>query len=108
MRAYAGRSPFRPLRRNRSSNAQCILHYEEYFTEDRVRRVKRQDLQRYVWPVSLPREPLELLIHHQVIADAALEDRLIEYDCQLMPRFARQHLLALHPDLDQPLYQGWR
>jgi hypothetical protein len=45
-----------------------------------VLRVKGEDLQRYVWPVSLMHEPLKLLVHHQLIADPALQDRLIKHD----------------------------
>ena len=42
--------------------------------EDRVPRIKGEDLQRYVWPVSLIHEPLKLFTHHQIIADPAPQD----------------------------------
>jgi hypothetical protein len=48
--------------------------YNKRLPEDRVLRVKGKDLQRQVWPVSLMREPLKLLMHHQIVADPALQD----------------------------------
>jgi hypothetical protein len=68
--------------------------------KDRVLRIKGENLQSSIWPVSLLDETLELLIHHRVIADPALQDRFIEHDRQL-ELFAIQHLLALHADFDQ-------
>src|SRR5215472_248445 len=66
-------------------------------------RIKRENMQREVWPASLLREPLKLLMHHQVVADPALQNRLIDNDCELKLWFAVKHLLASHADLDQPL-----
>jgi hypothetical protein len=54
--------------------------YHKGLPEDRMLRVKGEDLQREIRPVSLFRKTLKLLIHHQVVTDPALQDRFIEHD----------------------------
>src|ERR1035438_6062638 len=71
--------------------------YNKRLPEDRVLRVKGEDLQRQIWPVSLSRETLKLLIHHRLITDPARQGRFIEHHRQLKP-FAIQHLLTSQAD----------
>jgi hypothetical protein len=54
--------------------------YNKRRTEDRVLRVKGEDPQCHVWPVSLAHEALKLLMHQELIANPALQDRLVEHD----------------------------
>src|ERR1700730_18529299 len=51
--------------------------YHKGLPEDRVLAVKGKKPQRQVWPVSLSRETLELLIHHRLVTYPALQDRFI-------------------------------
>src|ERR1035438_1370996 len=54
--------------------------YDKGLPEDRVLRVKWENPQREIWPVSLAREALKLVIHHRLITDPALQHRFIEHD----------------------------
>jgi hypothetical protein len=53
--------------------------YNKRLSEDRMLRVKGKNPQCHIWPVSLSREALKLLIHYRVITDPSLQDRFIEH-----------------------------
>src|SRR5215475_12651101 len=62
--------------------------YDERLNEDRVRSIEGENLQRHVGPVSFPLEPAKLLVHHALIANPTLQDRLIDKYRKIQSRFA--------------------
>ena len=56
---------------------------------------------RHVRPFGHLGQVLQLLVHHDVIADPPLQDRFVEDDGKLQVRTV-EYLLAAHPDPDEP------
>ena len=55
--------------------------YDKGLPEDPVLRVKGENLQRQIWPVSLLHLGApEVVIHYRLITDPALQDRFVEHD----------------------------
>src|SRR5215475_14003193 len=50
----------------------------------------------------------ELVIHHPLVPDPTGKDRLVQHHGEFRRRLANKHLLALHPDPDEPLDQSGR
>ena len=63
--------------------------------------VEGEDLHSHVRPFCHLGQVLQLLVHHDVIADPALQDRFVEDDGELQVRTV-DCLLAAHPDPDEP------